>query len=407
MLDTLRRFFARVGRFILSVLLRIGHWLGAPFRWLGRWFQRRRLWIRIAAAVILLPWLIGYLHFIWNAAFIRGFDPDWPERLNIAARQVAPGRPLTAQAIVAPTPAPEIAPEPNAPAGGAEPVPTPAPAVAAAPACGRSYIVDAAVDVIDLNVNRTLWISSNPFYKMGFIFLLDWDRTKFFDNKAAFQRGAHQAVSRTVNDLTDVLGRVRGTSEVDPDLTIARGNLQFDQYTWAFNPFSDRPFGPTTRSSTYYRGAAEALQRYQARLAACAATFDERADNLLQFIDRVAADIGSMSASLMERAESHNSGWFDTRADDLFHSAKGQIYAYYGILSAARADFAEVVQSRELTGIWNNMELHLRRALGLRPLIVSNGAEDGLVMPSHLTSLGFYLLRARSNLVELRSVLDR
>ncbi len=29
------------------------------------------------------------------------------------------------------------------------------------------------------------------------------------------------------------------------------------------------------------------------------------------------------------------------------------------------------------------------------------------MMPSHLTALGFYILRVRSNLVEIRSVLDR
>jgi hypothetical protein len=174
-----------------------------------------------------------------------------------------------------------------------------------------------------------------------------------------------------------------------------------------FNPFSDRPFGPTTRTSTYYRTAEESLRLYQERLVQCDASFDARADNLLQFLDRIAADIGSTSASLMARAETHKSGWFDTRADDLFMFAKGQMYAYYGILAAARADFDEIVQSREIASIWDNMTDHLQHAIALDPLIISNGREDGLIMPSHLTALGFYLLRARSNLVEIRSVLDR
>ena len=65
-------------------------------------------------------------------------------------------------------------------------------------------------------------------YKLG-LFGLDWDRTPFFDNKAAFQRGVHQAIRRTSIELVDTLGRVRGTSQIDADLQSARGNLQFDE----------------------------------------------------------------------------------------------------------------------------------------------------------------------------------
>lgn len=44
-------------------------------------------------------------------------------------------------------------------------------------------------------------------------------------------------------------------------------------------------------------------------------------------------------------------------------------------------------------------------ALRIQPWIVSNGREDGLIMPSHLATMGFYILRVRSNLVETRAVL--
>ena len=87
--------------------------------------------------------------------------------------------------------------------------------------------------------------------------------------------------------------------------------------------------------------------------------------------------------------------------------SKGQLYAYYGILQAVRADFPHVVKIRALADIWDRLDDHLRRAIELEPMIISNGTEDGWLMPTHLTTLGFYILRARSNLVEIRSVLDR
>lgn len=369
-IDWLVALLAAMGRILLQLL----RWLAIPFAALWRFYWSRTRWTKIVVAALIAPWIIGWLHFAWNAAWIRGYDLTYPTALGIEQREAAPGI--------------EIA--------GSDPV-----------ACGTSYIAAAAGHLIDLNVNRNAWISSNPFYKMGFLFVIDWDRTKFFDNKAAFQRGVHQAVQRTLVELADRLGRVRGTSEVDGDLETARGNIQADQYTWIINPFSARPFGPTTRSQAYYRSALAALDAYQDRLASCDASFDERADNLLQFLDRIAADIGSTSATLLDRSASHNSGWFDTRADDLFMQAKGQMYAYYGILAGARADFAEIISDREIATIWDNMMDHIAQAIALDPLVISNGAEDGWMMPSHLTALGFYVLRARSNLVEIRSVLDR
>jgi hypothetical protein len=53
------------------------------------------------------------------------------------------------------------------------------------------------------------------------------------------------------------------------------------------------------------------------------------------------------------------------------------------------------------------VEEQLRAALNIQPFIISNGAESGWLMPSHLATMGFYVLRARSNLVEVRLVLDR
>ena len=39
--------------------------------------------------------------------------------------------------------------------------------------------------------------------------------------------------------------------------------------------------------------------------------------------------------------------------------------------------------------------------------VVVNGATDGAVMPSHLASLGFYLLRARTQLREIVNILQK
>ena len=66
-----------------------------------------------------------------------------------------------------------------------------------------------------------------------------------------------------------------------------------------------------------------------------------------------------------------------------------------------------MVASRGLAPLWKRTEDQLRAALNIMPFIISNGKEAGWIMPTHLSTMGFYVLRVRSNLVELRSVLDR
>jgi len=333
--------------------------------WRGR-LVRKTLWVIFFGIAIL------YAHFFWSSQRWSGFDADYPDNLvATTATSAAAGAPTNGS-------------------GSAPPK-----------ACRRSAIVDVTAELVDFNVNQNDWVSSMLLYKLG-LFGIEWDSTPFFDNKAAFQRGVNQAVRRVTIELVDTLGRVRGTSQMDQQLQDARGNLQFDEYTWFFGI---HPFGPKTPTPSFYRSSIKDLRAFNDRLEKCQAMFDPRADNLLQFIDRIANDIGATSAVLRDRAERHNNGWFDTRADDNFWFAYGQLYVYYGILAAAHVDFQEVIAQRDLTQLWQTAEQQMRASLDIQPFIVSNGSESGWLMPSHLTTLGFYVLRSRSNLVEIRLVL--
>ena len=53
------------------------------------------------------------------------------------------------------------------------------------------------------------------------------------------------------------------------------------------------------------------------------------------------------------------------------------------------------------------MEAHVAEAANLSPLIVSNGREDGFMMPDHLSVMAENILRARANMTELRDILAR
>jgi hypothetical protein len=380
MLDPVVNFFTRIFEAIGRGVGVAVSFVLSPFRWFGGWYGRRGGILKAVLGALLLVLIALYLYFFWNTQRWTNFDPNYAARYTTPAEPVATG---------------------DKPAGGI--VTTTEEAGAQTQTCRRSLIVDATADLVDFNVNQNAWISSMILYKLG-LFGIPWERTPFFDNKAAFQRGVNQAVRRTAIELVDTLGRVRGTSGIDPDLQKARGNLQFDEETWYF---ALSPFGPKTPTPSFYRSAVGDLRAFNARLEKCEAVFDARGDNLLVFIDRIANDIGATSAILRDRSEKYNSGWFDPRADDRFWFAYGQLYGYYGILTAAHADFRDVIAQRGLTQLWTELEDQLRSSLRIQPMIISNGDESGWLMPAHLATLGFYILRVRSNLVEIRLVLDR
>ncbi len=385
MVEPIVNFFTRVFQAIgrgIGLVIGVVLW---PFMWVGRWYTQRGWILKTALGVILLGIIGLYGYFFWSTQRWTNFNPDYAAAYRAAVQSGPAGS-------QAPSGAGIITSQEGT-----------GPEAAATQTCRRSMIVSATADLVEFNVNQNAWISSMILYKLG-LFGLDWDNTPFFDNKASFQRGVNQAVRRTTIELVDTLGRVRGTSQIDTDLQSARGNLQFDEYTWYFGV---SPFGPKTPTPSFYRSAANYLQAFNDRLERCQAVFDARADNLLQFIDRIANDIGATSAVLRDRSEKYDSGWFDTRADDRFWFAYGQLYGYYGILTAAGEDFQDVINQRGLDQLWSALEDQLRAALNIQPFIISNGSESGWLMPSHLATMGFYVLRVRSNLIEIRLVLDR
>ncbi len=396
---------------IVSFITRIFEWIGRGFGWLiavilwpfmqaGKWYTKRGWIVRGVVGLIVLAIIGAYGWFIYNTQHWAGFDRDYPISVVMAKGQSLAGEPVQAgsenTAVAAAAPQVSTADTTALSANGSQVAQAQAPQ-----ACRRSAIVDMSAFLVDFNVNQNAWISSMLLSKAG-LFGIEWKNTPFLDNKAAFQLGINQVLRRTTTELVDSLGRVRGTSQIDQNLQDARTALAYPETAW-YVGWS----GPTRPTPALQREAIGKLQAFNVDLEKCKTNFDARADNLLTFVDRIAGDIGSTSDILRSRMESSNAGWFDPRADDRFWFAYGQLYAYYGILSATRADFSAIVNDRSIAQIYDRMIEQLRLSLDMTPWIISNGNESSAIFPSHLANMGFYLLRVRSNLVEIRSILDR
>ncbi len=372
MLDPVISFLKRIFHLIGSAIGKFILILLTPFLLIRNFYRRSGKILKGLVAVLVICILIPYAFFIWNTLWTRGYDVNYTDQINLADYTVSAGERATIE-------------------GESDTGET----------CGPSAIVDVSRHLIDFNANQNSWMSGWLVYKLG-LFGIAWDSTPWMDNKATFQRGVHRGVTSAVIEMRESLGRVRGSSERDEDLNDALSNLQIDEFNWYFGL---NPFGFKQTSWGSYRQAHKELGEYNSNLERCDAFFDARADNLSNFLDRIAKDIGSTTAVIKERAEQYNWGWFDTGADNVFMHANGQLYAYLGLLRATRQDFRDIVERRNLGNLWNTMDAQLASAVKLNPLIISNGDEDGFVMPTHLTTMGFYILRVRTNLTEMRDVL--
>jgi len=258
---------------------------------------------------------------------------------------------------------------------------------------GSSRAVAMAAALIEREVEQNGWVANDPFFQPG----------SMLDNMPNFQLGMIHALGRFGFELVDQLGRTRGSSQTDSDLQEAAGLLQYSGTKWIFD-FSTSLL-PTAKSEQQYLKAHRALLSYNSRLAQGKAVFERRGDNLLSAMDRIAIDLGSSSAALDRRIIEGSTLWIDGQSDDLFYSIKGQAYAYYLILRELKQDYANIVRDKELSGTWDQMLESFAAAAGLKPLVVINGKTDGLLLPNHLASMGFHILRARAQIREISNIL--
>ena len=266
---------------------------------------------------------------------------------------------------------------------------------AAPPAPGESHAVALAAGLIHREVDVNRWTANDPWVIPS----------SLLDNMPHFQQGVIYALSRFAIEMSDQIGRTRGSSEVDKNLDKAAGLLKYPGDIWVFDLSTS--LMPTATSEKQYRAARRELLAYNQRLAAGAAVFDRRADNLLATVDRFAADLGSASATIDQHLSESGGPLVDFVVDDIFYRTKGRLYAYFLLLKALGEDFAPVLKERQVATVYGQMLTSLAAAARLDPLIVVGGTPDGLYFPNHLAVQGFYLLRARTQLREIANILQK
>ena len=256
-----------------------------------------------------------------------------------------------------------------------------------------SHTVAIVESLINHEVKESHWTPNDPFFYPSHLLI----------RMPAFQRGMINAISRFAVELSDQIGRARGSSQIDPDLEKAAGLLKYSPNVWVFDLSTSML--PTTPSEDQYLGALDLLQKYNERLAKGQAVFDRRADNLMEALDRIATDMGSASAIIDSHIKEHSHQIIDTEAADIFYSVKGRVYVDYLLLRELKRDFADLIKEKQLENAWDNTLDSLKEGAELGHFFIFNASTNSQFLPNHLAVQGFYLMRARMQLREITNIL--
>lgn len=257
------------------------------------------------------------------------------------------------------------------------------------PGPGKSHTIAVIAGLIDREVNQTKWSPNIQGFEPAALL-------RFGGNMVNFQEGIMRACSTTVYEIENRLARSRGTSAADVDIGLARQGLARSPDAWFL-----------AGADTEYRKAQAALIRYNDRLASGQAVFELRADNLLGVLDKIALDLGGTSDGLDKQIDAGRRVLIDRQADKIFYFSKGKAYGYFIVLRALRDDYAPVLAERRVEKIYDEMLMELNAAAQLQPVIVQNASPNAFVVPNHLSTEGFYILRARAKLREITDILQR
>ncbi|MEL6766955.1 MAG: DUF2333 family protein [Pseudomonadota bacterium] len=264
------------------------------------------------------------------------------------------------------------------------------------PTEGGLASVDMTVALIEREVNDHAWVANEPFFMPG----------HWLPNMRYYQQGVVYGLSRFAFELADSLGRSRGATAVDPDLDRAAGLLRFPGDVWIFD--FEKTWTPVVTSEEQYLSAVRALEAYNQRVASGQAVFDPRQDNLGAALARIEADVSSKINVLADHAERVAAGEAVTsNSNEVFYVTKGRLYAYAMLLKSLEKDFEPIIQGQGLGVVWRRMIESFENAAAMRPLIVTNSPPGSVFIPNHVTELGFFALRAKTQLRDVMTVLSQ
>jgi hypothetical protein len=224
-----------------------------------------------------------------------------------------------------------------------------------------------------------------------------WGPRVMADNNAYRQIGIIIAVRETMRVFKDHLTKI-SSNEYDPNLLIADTDFRNDERRWIM-----------PAAETRYEDGIAHLRAYVAGLHANPETsreLNQRNVELIRLIQSWGDMLGDAHAMLYrQKKDDGSSVWWDI--DDYFYHAQGYAHVQYYMMQAVKREYHQSLQTKPvLATLFDEAIVPLGNAATLKPLIVLDGAPDG-IFANHRKNLDSYISEARQKLYSIREELER
>jgi hypothetical protein len=225
-----------------------------------------------------------------------------------------------------------------------------------------------------------------------------WGPHVMADNNANRQLGIIMAVRETMRVFKDHLTKV-SSNEYDPNLVTADTDFRNDAEKWIL---------PSAEGK--YRDGIAHLQAYVAGLHAKPETSRElvqRNVELIRLMQSWTDLLGDAHAMLYMTQKPDGSPIHSWEDDNYFYHAQGYAHVMYYMMLALRREYAQAIKADAvLQTLFDEALDPLGKAATMKPLIVLNGAPDG-IFANHRRNLDSYIAEARQKMYSIREELQR
>jgi hypothetical protein len=225
-----------------------------------------------------------------------------------------------------------------------------------------------------------------------------WGPKVTADNNAERQLGIIMAVRETMRVLKDHLTKV-SSNQYDPNLVIADTDFRNDAERWIL---------PSAESK--YEDGVRHLRAYVAGLHANPETSNElnqRSVELVRLFQTWTDMLGDAHASLYRTTRDDGTPIRPWDCDNLFYHSQGYAHVMYHMMKAIKREYAVQLKGDPvLAKLMDEATAPLGRAATLKPLVVLDGAPDG-IFANHRRNLDTYINEARQKMYSVREELER
>lgn len=243
------------------------------------------------------------------------------------------------------------------------------------PATKGLTVVNSTADLIGREVDDNMWTPNLPIIFPGYV----------LDNMPQFQLGI-------INSLKMATIALSHNYESE-NLNQAAELLKYPGNIWLLSKTDNLSLAPS--SGAQYRKARKELIKFNEGLIVPQATSSQILVNVLQVIQN---NLGQVMGSLEKQTREHSTDFIDTKADDAFYYAQGQLYGDYVLLKALAEDFKEQILSADQYENLTILNKTLENGFLLEPWLVRNGEADAVFSANHLYVLNYYIAKSRYQL---------